>query len=77
MTTTETAMSTGLGGRIGPAGETGNKLHRLQREGSRNVPLCRLNDRYADGTPLEGRDETNVTCKTCRRILAGLGRGRR
>lgn len=77
MTTTETAMSTGLGGRIGSAGETGNKLHRLQREGGRNVPLCRLNDRYADGTPLEGRCECDVTCKTCRRVMAGMGRGRR
>ncbi len=28
-------------------------------------------------TTLAGRDETNVTCKTCRRILAGLGRGTR
>lgn len=77
MTTTETATATGLAGRLGTSGATGGKLHLLQREGARWPSLCRLNDRYADGTPLEGRDETNVTCKTCRRILAGLGRGTR
>ena len=69
-------MTTGFAGRLGPDGSHGQRLHRLQSEGNRNVPLCRLNDRFADGTPVQDRGVDDVTCKVCRRILAAARRSR-
>lgn len=65
-------MAVGMAGRMMTTGDKGKRLHLLQREGERWPSLCRLNDQFADGEPLQGRELNDVTCKTCRRIMAQI-----
>lgn len=71
-------VTVGMAGRAMTAGEHGKKLHLLQPTvtGRGYVPMCRVNSYDVDAQPLEGRGLRDVTCKTCRRVLAALARRR-
>ena len=64
----------GFAGGMVTAGDRGKRLHALQpRVGGGWQSLCQVNRLESDARPIPvtGAD---VTCKTCRRVLAALAR---
>ena len=52
---------------------TGTRLHALQFDNGRYVPLCRVDDPGWRGTPSGIRTLGDVTCRNCNRALAACG----
>ena len=69
-------IAVGIMGAIGSGGGNGDKLHLLQLERGRWLPVCRLDDSMVEARVIENRECGDVTCKRCARFLPGR-RGRK